>query len=293
MWIAFAIVLLLVLCGVAVNAAHRIRERRLATQLLFDQATQRDLDEQIRLEEETDLSLPDQPFVQRRHSLPWMMAAVAYLACFFLAGLRWPYCLALAAWTAVLTVQVDVFRYQRAQSQIESQLSRGIDYLVSAIRAGSSLPLALEQVVSEIESPLHEQLNEVVSRIRYGDQPQAAMTGLVDRVPLETFNLFSTCLAVHWEVGGSLAQPLSNVARTIRDRIQIKRRIQNASVQARFSMIAIMLVTYAIFVMMWVNDVEIVGSFMATQIGQFLISGALVLQAVGLQVITHMSQTRV
>ena len=75
--------------------------------------------------------------------------------------------------------------------------------------------------------------------------------GLVERVPLETFQLFSSALAVHWETGGSLAPILANVGRTIRDRIEISRRVQSNIAQSQVSTVAVLGLTYFIAVIVW------------------------------------------
>jgi Type II secretion system (T2SS), protein F len=81
------------------------------------------------------------------------------------------------------------------------------------------LTKALESAAQESRPPLREQLDEVTGRIHFGDDAQAVFRSLTERVPLETFLLFSSALSVHWEVGGSLAPTLATVGRTIRDRI--------------------------------------------------------------------------
>jgi Flp pilus assembly protein TadB len=58
---------------------------------------------------------------------------------------------------------------------------------------------------------------------------RAAVSDLQVHVPLETFDLFATSLAIHWEVGGSLATTLSTVGRTVRDRIELARRVRAQS----------------------------------------------------------------
>ena len=98
------------------------------------------------------------------------------------------------------------------------------------------------------------QLEEVLGRLRYGDNPIAVFRGLARRVPLDNFRLFATSLAVHWEVGGSLGPTLSTVGRTIRDRIEIARRIRSMTTQSRVSTIAVLATTYFLAVLMWRND---------------------------------------
>jgi Flp pilus assembly protein TadB len=139
---------------------------------------------------------------------------------------------------------------------------------------------------------LKPQLDEVLGRIRYGDDAQAVLQALEQRVPLETFRLFTSALSVHWETGGSLAATLSTVGRVIRDRIEVQRRIRSFSNQARLSTIAVLVVTYFIALIIWRNDPERMRQFLATLVGQYLVAGAIVLQAVGLVWASTISRLR-
>ena len=109
-----------------------------------------------------------------------------------------------------------------------------------------------------------------------------SISGLTQRVPLETFLLFSSALAVQSETGGSLAPTLASVGRTIRDRIEIARRIRSNSAQSEVSTLAVMMLTYFIALVVWRTNPEQMSQFLATSIGQWAVAGTILLQAVGL-----------
>ena len=110
--------------------------------------------------------------------------------------------------------------------------------------------------MGESRRPLRPQLEEVVGRIRFGDDPRTVYHGLTERVPLETFLLFASALSVQSETGGSLAPTLASVGRTIRDRIEIARRIRSNSAQSEVSTLAVMLLTYFIALVVWRTNPE-------------------------------------
>ncbi len=154
--------------------------------------------------------------------------------------------------------------------------------MVAALRAGASVADALENAMGESRSPLRPQLEEVVGRIRFGDDPRTVYHGLTERVPLETFLLFASALSVQSETGGSLAPTLASVGRTIRDRIEIARRIRSNSAQSEVSTLAVLLLTYFIALVVWRTNPEQMHEFLATTIGQWAVAGTILLQAVGL-----------
>ena len=131
-------------------------------------------------------------------------------------------------------------------------------------------------------APLLPQLEEVVGRIRFGDDPRTVYHGLTQRVPAGDLSLFASALSVQAETGGSLAPTLASVGRTIRDRIEIARRIRSNSAQSEVSTLAVFVLTYFIALLVWRGNPEQMQEFLATTIGQWAVAGTILLQAVGL-----------
>lgn len=225
---------------------------------------------------------PVRRFVRNWFWLPWVSAVG--LAALIYWGLGWPpiFALTLGLIAGLLGGQLEQMRVGKVTFRIEQQLSDAIDMMVAALQAGAGTMSALENAVQEARRPLRPQLEEVLGRIRYGDDPQAVLRALESRVPLEVFRLFVSALSVHWETGGSLAPTLATVGRVVRDRIEVNRRIRTLTTQGRASIVAILLLSYVLALIMWRNDPERMEQFLATNLGQALIAGAMLLQAVGI-----------
>ncbi|MBV8232156.1 MAG: type II secretion system F family protein [Planctomycetaceae bacterium] len=220
--------------------------------------------------------------LSRARWLPWLLAAILAVAMHFLVSLSWTYCGALGLLAGLLGGQLESMLAQHRVYLIEIQLADMIDLMVGALRAGTGVIKSLEAAVREIRNPLRAQMEEVIGRIRLGDQAPKVFEELTARVPLESFMLFSSALAVHWEVGGSLAPTLATVGRTIRDRIELSRRVRSMSAQARLSTLGVLAATYAIAAIMWSSDPERMERFLWSTEGSFLVSGVMILQAVGI-----------
>ncbi len=119
-----------------------------------------------------------------------------------------------------------------------------------------------------------------------------SITASPQRVPLETFLLFSSALSVQSETGGSLAPTLASVGRTIRDRIEIARRIRSNSAQSEVSTLAVLLLTYFIALVVWRTNPEQMGQFLATSVGQWAVAGTILMQAAGLVWMSFISRLR-
>ncbi|MFV0444251.1 MAG: type II secretion system F family protein [Planctomycetaceae bacterium] len=207
-------------------------------------------------------------------------------------GCPWLYAIAFGLLSGLLAWQVETVVSERRQRRIEQQLADAIDMMVSSVKSGASLLGSLESTLEHVPSPLNAELDLIVGRIRYGDSPLDVFHDLAERVPLETFRLFAQTLAVNWSIGGRLAQTLANIGRTIRDRIELTRRMQAMTTQARLSVISVVGVTYFIAALIWRNDPERMGEFLQSTIGSILTAVAILLQGVGTVWISSLSRPR-
>jgi tight adherence protein B len=236
---------------------------------------------------------PPKAFLRRHWFLPFLAGGGAMAALWLLSGIRSIYSFTGGLVVLTLAWQLDAMLAERRVQKIESQLADAIDLMVGALRAGAGFKKALESALRESPPPLDRQLEEVVNRIELGASPQAVFRSLTERVPLETFLLFSSALSVHWEVGGSLAPTLATVGRTIRDRIELSRRSRAMTTQARISIISVLGVTYFIALFMWFNDPGRMRGFLSTNAGSFLVAAAIAMQTLGIAWSAYISRGRV
>jgi len=235
----------------------------------------------------------ERPFARRHRIVPWLAGAT--LAAMLAIVWSWPIniCVGIGFVAALLLVQADAWFYEWRIGRIEAQLADVINVLVSSVQAGASLQNALEMASNETRPPLRKELEEMVARLRLGDAPADVFDLLRQRVPHETFRLFSTTLTVNWEVGGGLSETLAAVGQTIRDRMTIARQIRTLSTQGRITTVVVLGMTYFLGAMMWQSDPDRMAGFLSTSVGQWMVTIALVLQGVGVALVARISRPKV
>lgn len=240
------------------------------------------LDENIRERAAVSHRSGELPFPPR---YPWVSAAAGAAAgvlAILVFGATAPFALAFGSMAAALAWLAETTVAERRVATIEGQLADAIDLMVGALRSGASVLSALEATVREIAPPLQPRLDRVISRIRLGDDPSILLHELARSVPLEVFRLFATSLAVHWEAGGSLSTTLATVGRTIRDRIELGRRVRAQSVESRLSSVGVLGIAYAIAFIAWQSNPGPVEMFLSSSIGSVIAACAIALQSIGL-----------
>ncbi len=236
-------------------------------------------------------------FAGRRLRRRWFLAppllAIVTVALVWLAREpRLPYLVAIGLLVGLLARQLEVFAAERVVGQLESQLAEAIDIMIGAVGAGASVNGALDAALAEARLPLRPYLEELAGRIRLGDDPAEVFRSLAERVPLETFLLFTSALSVHWEVGGRLTSTLTVVGRTIRDRLETSRRIRSNTAQSQLSTLAVLGLTYFIAAIVWRNSPQQMADFVTSTVGSWLIAVSVVLQAAGITWMNLISKPR-
>ena len=221
-------------------------------------------------------------FPHRYRSVAPAAGAAAGALAWLGAGVPLEVSAAIGALIGIIAHLIEEHRSGEQAALIESQLASAIYLMVSSLRAGASLLAAFESALDEIGAPLRPYFQEVAGRIRLGDDPRTAVSDLQVYIPLETFRLFATSLAVHWEVGGSLATTLSTVGQTVRDRIELSRRVRAQSVESHASVAVVLVMAYVLGFLMWRTNPDRLEAFIRSGVGTGIIASVIALQAVGL-----------
>ena len=277
--------------GIAVLAVVGIVVWLLRVQHLRTTARERLYDDVVETEVKQDY-LQLTPSLRRHYLIPWVFAAAIGAGLLFLVRIPLVYCVSITIIVGVIGFLIEGWNASRAALKLETQLANAIDLMVAALSAGAGVSDAIDSAAREVGNPLKGELQEVLGRIRYGEKPSRVFEDLAIRIPLENVRLFAFTMAVHGEVGGSLAPTLSTVGKSIRDRIEIGRRVRAQSTQAQASVIGIVCITYFLGLLMWRTNPSSFEEFLRNPIGANILAGAMVLQAVGLLWITRLSQLK-
>jgi len=119
--------------------------------------------------------------------------------------------------------------------KISDQFPDTLDLIVRSLRIGHPLATALQTVAREMPAPTGPEFEVVARQITYGKTPAEAVHQLASRAPTPDIRFFSVAVQIQHEAGGSLGDILAGLAKIIRSRFQLFRKVKALTAEGRFS----------------------------------------------------------
>lgn len=116
-----------------------------------------------------------------------------------------------------------------------AQLPAALEGVAAALRAGASLPAALDEAAGGLPDPLGDELGRVAAAARRGSPLVEVLDGWVEAHPDPATRAAATVLVVAATSGAAPARAVDGVAATLRERSELADERRALSAQARLS----------------------------------------------------------
>lgn len=171
-------------------------------------------------------------------------------------------------------------RASRRRQRFARQLDMTLRIIASALRAGQSLPIAMASVGADAEEPMASELSRVVNENRVGRDLVEAMLESAERMDSEDFRWFAEAVEVQRDTGGNLNDIIDVVAETIRDRAEIREKINAYASEGKASAVVLMGLPVALGLVYSLIRPGYLDPLFGTTVGQLLLTVSVVLYAV-------------
>ncbi|MDQ6524180.1 type II secretion system F family protein [Nocardioides sp. LHD-245] len=123
----------------------------------------------------------------------------------------------------------------RRRRAFDAALPEVLQLLSGALSAGLSLAQAVDTVVREGPEPIASEFKRVLVEARIGVAIEDAFEGVADRFESKDFRWAVMAIRIQRQVGGNLAELLTTVASTMRERQYLRRHVRALSAEGRMS----------------------------------------------------------
>jgi tight adherence protein B len=127
------------------------------------------------------------------------------------------------------------FRSGRRTAAFLAQMPDTLQLLAGSLSAGYSLPQAVDAVVREGAQPIAGEFSRAIVETRLGVPVEDALEGIAHRMDSQDFLWVVMAIRIQREVGGNLAEILTTVANTMRERQRVRRQVLVLSAEGRLS----------------------------------------------------------
>jgi tight adherence protein B len=192
----------------------------------------------------------------------------------------------LAGWAPGLVlgpVPYAYVRYKRSKRfhKFERLLPEAIDLISRALRAGHSIPAAVEIVANEVREPLGPEFKRAAEEQNFGLPFREAMLNLVSRMPVPDLQFLVTAILVQKETGGNLAEVLDKTSAVLRDRLRLAGQLRIHTAQGKLTGTILAVLPVGCFLALSLLHPGYESAFIHDPTGQKLIFGAVVLMIFG------------
>lgn len=123
----------------------------------------------------------------------------------------------------------------RRHKKFGVQLPEALDLITRGLKAGHPVPVAISMVGREMPDPIGTEFGMVADEVTYGSDMISALQNMYERVGHEDLPLFVTAISIQSTSGGNLREILDGLARLIRERGKLRRKVRAISTEGRIS----------------------------------------------------------
>jgi tight adherence protein B len=174
-----------------------------------------------------------------------------------------------------------------------SQLADALDLLSSSVKGGQSLNAAVQNVADEMPDPIADEFKILADELTFGVTFDDALQHLTTRVNTADVRFFASALMIQKETGGSLAEVLDGLQKTIRERFRILGQVKTLTAQGKLSGIIVGALPIALCVLIYFLNPAYMRDLFVTPVGQKMLIGGVSLQLLGVFVIYRIVNIKV
>jgi tight adherence protein B len=173
----------------------------------------------------------------------------------------------------------------RKSRLVEAQMPDVMELLARSLRAGHTLPSAIELASLDTSPPLGRELRLAYEEQRLGISMADALSHMAERVDSADLHYFVTAIMIQAETGGNLAEIMEQIGQLIRDRLRFKAKVRVLSAEGKMSATVISLAPFALFLFMYAVKRDYIMTLFHEPLGHKLMIGALISMAIGILIL--------
>jgi tight adherence protein B len=139
-------------------------------------------------------------------------------------------------------------------SMMEEQLPEAVELMVRSLRVGHPFSSALAIVAKEVPDPLGTEMGVIADESTYGRDMGDALKNMAERMDMQDLRFLAVAVSIQQTSGGNLAEILEGLAKVIRSRFKLFRRVRAITAEAKWS--GMFLSAFPVFALIGINLIQ-------------------------------------
>ncbi|MEM6387649.1 MAG: type II secretion system F family protein [Pseudomonadota bacterium] len=137
---------------------------------------------------------------------------------------------------------------------IEEQLPEAVELMVRSLRVGHPFSSALQIVAKEVPDPLGTEMGVISDEAAYGRDVGEALKHMAERIDMQDLRFLAVAVTIQQTSGGNLAEILDGLAKVVRSRFKLFRRVKAITAEAKWS--GMFLSIFPILALVMINVIQ-------------------------------------
>ncbi len=120
-------------------------------------------------------------------------------------------------------------------SLFEEQLPDAVELIVRSLRVGHPFSSAVNSVATEMPDPLGTEFGMLADESTYGMDINDSLEAMAERIDVQDLRFLAVAVKIQSQSGGNLAEILEGLAKVIRSRFKLFRRVRAITAEAKWS----------------------------------------------------------
>lgn len=120
-------------------------------------------------------------------------------------------------------------------SMMEEQLPDAVELMVRSLRVGHPFSSAIGIVSKEVADPLGTEFGVIADEAAYGRDVSESLRAFAERMDNQDLRFLAVAVTIQQQSGGNLAEILDGLAKVIRARFKLFRRVKAITAEAKWS----------------------------------------------------------
>ena len=137
---------------------------------------------------------------------------------------------------------------------LEEQLPDAVELMVRSLRVGHPFSSAIGIVAKEIPDPLGSEFGIIADEAAYGRDVTESLKSFAERMESQDLRFLAVAVTIQQQSGGNLAEILEGLAKVIRARFRLFRRVKAITAEAKWS--GMFLSAFPILALIMINVIK-------------------------------------